>query len=103
MSQPHIIRRRRKTGAVCLYIPKGTHRDLTEGERMMCIEEFNRWLDGRELHQALADEAAERRRSLPVTEDQLMAEAERRQDRAVINAQWMAAINQRQPAEVTHG
>jgi hypothetical protein len=87
--------RRRKTGAVCLYIPKGTHRDLTEGERLMCIEEFNRWLDGRELHQALADEAAGQRRSLVASDEQLTVEAEDRRHRAKINAQWMAALNRR--------
>ena len=91
------IRRRRKTGAVRLYIPKGTHRDLTEGERMLCLEEFNRWLAGRELYQANADEAAERRRSSePLTEYAQVIERHDLRCRASDNAKWMAALN-RQP------
>jgi hypothetical protein len=52
------IRRRGKTGPVCLYIPKGEHRDLTEAEKAVSLAQFSDWLAGRELHQANADEAA---------------------------------------------
>jgi hypothetical protein len=58
---PRTIRPRIEKGPLCLYIPKGDSRDLTEAERVVCLEEFNRWLDGRELHQANADETAARR------------------------------------------
>jgi hypothetical protein len=54
---PRTIRPRIEKGPLCLYIPKGDSRDLTEAERVVCLDEFSRWLDGRELHQANADEA----------------------------------------------
>jgi hypothetical protein len=93
---PRTIRRRKKSGPVCLYIPKGQHRDLTEGERAMCLEEFGRWLAGRELYQALADERAE----LQCSADELgeydrMVEQADRDHRANINAVWLAALERR--------
>jgi hypothetical protein len=94
--QPSTVRRRRrKKGPFCLYIPKGTNRALTEVERMVCLEEFNCWLAGRELYQALADERAELRRSLVTSDEQLTVEAEDRRHRAEVNAIWLAAINRR--------
>jgi hypothetical protein len=97
--QPRTIRRRKKYDRSCLYIPKGEHRELTEGERAMCLEEFSRWLAGRELYQALADEAAELRRSTyELGEYDRMVEQADRDRRANINAVWLAAINRRQEA-----
>jgi hypothetical protein len=95
MSERRTIRHRWKKGPACLYIPKGAHRDLTEAERAVSLAKFSDWLAGRELHQALADEAAELRRSLVASEEQLTVEAEDRRHRAEVNRIWLAAIKHR--------
>jgi hypothetical protein len=93
---PRTIRRRKKSRPFCLYIPKGAHRDLTEAERVVCLEEFGRWLAGRELHQALADERAKLGRSADeLGEYDRMVEQADRDHRANINAVWLAAIERR--------
>ena len=55
--QPSTIRRRRKKGPFCLYIPQGEHRDLTEAEKAVSLAQFSAWLAGRMPSEAIRDDA----------------------------------------------